>query len=141
VVFQAGTNFRLVVTPAAPGVPARIRFDAIEGAGLSADCDCTADQEEVDPIRTINGIGPDIDGNFTLLGDDCIKLAGIENGIEMDDDCSKPCCGCSELEIVIQDMQNVLNQVITMESFAERLEGVITQLNLNVLASKTNAGF
>jgi len=133
----AGRNIRLVQNPNPGGNP-QIRIDAISGAGLNQECLCTDTQPDVaGPIRTINGIAPDQDGNFILLGDDCIELAGITAGISMKDRCSQACCGCEELAKIVADLETMMNQVSTMDGLTKRLDASVQSAITNLLASKT----
>lgn len=121
ITLQAGTNFRFVVV----GVNT-IRLDAIQGEGLNAVCGCNNDITDSPPIRTINGVIPDDNGNFTLLGDACLNFEPITNGLGITDTCSAPCCGSTEL-VVVETGLDMLNKDI--QSFKERL----SQLELNIV--------
>jgi len=131
----AGSNTRLTVSE----VDGRhqIRIDAIDGEGLNDDCECTG--AEIGPcVRSINGVRPASDGNLLLLGDDCLKVAGDsgENAVKLSDECSKPCCGCAELEVLKTSILTIENKVATTEQAAERLDAVISQMQSVLLASK-----
>ena len=136
--FAAGTNIRLVPNDNPGGNP-QIRIDAIRGAGLNQECDCS-DQLPLDaePIRTINGIPPDENGNFNLLGDECLQLTPIDNGLQMEDECSQACCGCDELEKIIQDMELLAVQINTLDNLTSRLDGSVNTAMVNLIASKSS---
>lgn len=136
--FLAGTNVRLVSNPNPGGNP-QVRIDAIQGAGLNQTCDCS-DQlpEDASCIRTINGIPPDENGNFTLLGDDCLNLAAIANGLQLLDKCSQACCGCQELEKIVSDLEQLLIQVNTLDKLTNRLDATVNTAMVNLLASKSS---
>lgn len=134
VVLQAGRNF-LINVVSVPGEPDRIVFNAIDGSEMAQGCDC--DENSALPcIKTINGIPPDPSGNFTLLGDDCLLLDQIANGIKLNDQCSKPCCGCTELDIVRQTLEFMVTQANSLENLAARLEQELAVTATNLLASK-----
>jgi hypothetical protein len=134
----AGRNVRLVQNPNPGGNP-QIRIDAISGAGLNQECLCSDTQPDVaGPIRTINGIAPDQNGNFLLQGDDCIELTAVAAGLHMKDRCSKACCGCNELEKIVQDLEQMMNQVSTMDGLTKRLDSTVQSALNNLLASKTS---
>lgn len=135
VVLRAGTNFRITPTLELDEDPIII-FDAIEGAGLNEECVCVTDIEASPPIRTINKIPPTADGNFTLLGNDCLELNEIENGLEINDTCAKPCCGCQELATVTTALEEFGQAATTMQNFMVNLEARVTQMDLSVLGSK-----
>lgn len=136
-VFEAGTNM-LINVVTTPGEPDRVVFSAINGAEFSQGCDCN-ENNALPCIQTINGIPPDpTSGDFELLGDDCLLLNGISNGIQLTDQCSKPCCGCTELNIVQQTLEFMVSQVTTLENLASQLEQAIAVTQISLLSSKTN---
>ena len=136
VIFESGSNMLIQFVSAPVGEPDRIQLNAISGEGLNATCECN--EAGVLPcIKTINGIGPDVDGAFTLIGDDCLKLNALSNGIQIEDECAKPCCGCAELEVVKSTSNAIVNQVYGLERLASQLEGAMQQLTINLLASRT----
>lgn len=130
----AGQNMRLVPILTAGENP-RVVFNAIEGEGLTEDCVCEEDTESP-PIRTINGIPPDISGNFTLLGNDCLEVTPVDNGLRLQDVCSAPCCGCEELEAVNRQIARFGDGVVTLQTFVTRLATEVTTMTLNVLGSR-----
>ncbi len=136
IVLQAGRNF-LINRVAGPGAePDRIILSAIDGAGLNQDCDCN-ENATLPCIQTINGIAPDENGDFALLGDDCLELQAIANGIQMVDNCSRPCCGCDELQVVLNAVQTFANQVFALEQLASQIEGRMEVIQTNLLSSKS----
>lgn len=133
VVLQAGANMR--ITPVLVyGEDPVLVFDAIEGEGLTAPCACAS--EDAQPILTINGIGPDADGNFSLAGSACLEVQEIKNGLRLQDTCSEPCCGCKELEAVTSALEQFGRQAATLENFLTSLEGRVSQMELVVLGSR-----
>lgn len=66
------------------------------------------------PIRAINGLPPDTDGNIDIQGGDCIRLESAEAGLRMSNTCSSPCCSDATAADVkanldrLQDAQNRL---------------------------------
>jgi hypothetical protein len=135
VILRAGRNSR--ITPILEsGEDPVVVFDAIEGEGLNEECVCSADLTAATPIRTINKIPPTADGNFTLLGSDCVEFEAIDNGLQLTDSCSKPCCGCRELETVTAAMENFGQQATTLNNLIVNLEARVTQMDQSVLASK-----
>jgi len=132
----AGRNCRL--TPISnPGGNSQIRIDAISGEGLNNECDCDNLPETASPIYTINGISPDVNGNFTLSGSDCLTITELANGIKLVDVCSDACCGCEELEPIVAVLQQMEAQITTLEGFTTRMNAEVSAALLNVLASKT----
>lgn len=132
--FIAGTNMRITVDDADSGAP-QIIFSAIEGEGLTEECVC--EEEAVGPcIRTINGITPLADGNFRLIGDNCLTVEPIQNGVQIIDQCSEPCCGCEELQALITQINRFADGVVTLQNFANTLGTEVTQFHQIVLGSR-----
>ena len=133
IVLQAGRNFMItLVPPPFPGEPSRIVFNAISGEGLNQGCSCD-EAADLPCVKTINGILPDNAGNFALLGDDCLTLDAISNGLQLKDECAKPCCGCTELDVLNTTLGTVMTQVLTLENLGSRLEQAIQTLQTNLL--------
>jgi hypothetical protein len=129
----AGTNVRLTVTEA-DGVYS-VRIDAIEGEGLTDECEC--DEPEDRPcIKTISGVGPDSSGNVAVVGDECLTVETLSNGIRIVDTCSSPCCGCDELQALVRELQLLSNEAVSLRSYADRLQAETTGFNQAVLGSQ-----
>jgi hypothetical protein len=136
--FIAGTNMSISATAITGGYS--ITFNAISGAGLNIDCNCVDDDNLGDCIRTINGVTPDSSGNVAITGDDCTTIIGTQNGIRIEDSCSKPCCGCSELQAVTNDLVRFGEAANSLTNFLNRLEGSVNRMNLTVLGSRLGDG-
>lgn len=137
VVLEAGRNVVLDVD-----VPENtIYIGAIGDSDFVATCTCAGDRIEGDPIRTINGIGPDVAGNFFLVpGVNCITIDGITNGLIISDTCATPCCGCPELDVINSALQYLRDQYTTLHSFAERLETTSAGLAAVIASSPLDGG-
>ncbi len=133
ILFTAGANVRLVL-----GGNNTIRFDAIDGAGLTESCDCSGETPLPPPLRTINGIPGDAHGNFTFRGNDCLTISGIDNGLALADVCSAPCCGCPELDALTRELAFFGNEAAALRGFVNRLSGSFGQFDTVVLTSKLN---
>jgi hypothetical protein len=128
IAFEPGSNFRIAVSDFS-GVTV-LTFSAIDGEGTIADCICEGEMADLEPIRTLNGVLPDSLGNINLLGDDCLEVtpqAGA-NAVSLTDKCSKPCCGCPELNTLVDDQKRMRDQVQTMENLMRKMES-----NLDVM--------
>lgn len=125
VAFEPGSNMRITVSDFG-GVKV-LTFSAIDGEGTIADCVCQGQVALADPIRTINGVFPDSLGNINVLGDDCLEVTPLadENAVQLADKCSKPCCGCPELQTLVDDQSRMRDEVQTMENLYARLEANI----------------
>lgn len=129
----AGRNFRLEVTSDDAGNPV-IVFNAIQGEGLSEDCACGDTSSP--PIKSINGVVPDDQGNLNLLGGKCFNITPQQFGLLFENPCSTPCCGPEALEQVVQQLEAFGSKATTLENFIVRLESEVTQMNLSVLGSR-----
>lgn len=129
----AKNNMRIVVTEIA-GQPTQIAFSAISGEGLNDECGC--EEDNTVPIRFINGIPPGPDGNYKIVGNGCISITPITNGLELTDTCSSPCCGCAELAALEMQVRSFRDGAVTLQQFATRLEAEVTQMNQTVLGSQ-----
>jgi hypothetical protein len=133
--FISGNNMQISVVSI--GAVNQIRWDAIDGAGLTENCACEDDIGP--PIRTINRIPPAADGNFTLVGGPCLQLDEIANGLKLVDKCSQPCCGCTELEKLTRELDQFGNQGITLQNFIDRLQKEVYSMRDNLLGSRLNS--
>lgn len=130
----AGNNMRLtpVITE---GEDPQIVFSAISGEGLNEDCVC--EEDELGPcIRTINGIAPLPNGDFRMIGDECLLLEPITHGLQLVDDCSKPCCGCEDLDKVNSQLDRFGDALVTLNQLATRVQTEVTQMAQVVLGSR-----
>lgn len=133
----AGTNMEIVPV-IAEGQDPVVVFHAIEGAGTVEPCLCEGDTTPTEPVKKINGIVPTPDGNFSIIGSDCLRVEPIANGVRLVDICSKPCCGCAELERITQDLERLNRQAAAVEEFVQRLHESVHTMDLIVLGSKIN---
>lgn len=127
----AGTNIRLRYVPVdiiENGINKRypgIRIDAISAEGLDEECVCDTLATKYDCIRTINGVWADPQGNINIIGDDCIHIPApgeADSGfILITDNCSRPCCGCAELEYLTTNIK-------LLESTLDRLNSRTDQV-------------
>lgn len=109
----AGDNIRLTRLPTG-----EIRVDAISGEGLSA---CVDPNSLPDPIRTINGIPADADGNFELVGGECLSVSTHEaSSLLIRDLCSSSCCGCAELAVLVAGLKAAEAQSSTLKELVYR---------------------
>lgn len=130
----AGNNMRIVVNQISNQVP-QVVFNAIAGEGLNEECACE-EEGDSDPIRYINGIPPLPDGNFRMVGNPCMEISPIINGLQFTDSCSQPCCGCDELDKLTDQIDRFSDGVLTLQNFASRLGAEVTQMSQIVLGSR-----
>lgn len=134
IAFVAGSNM-LLESSTVDGVTS-ITFNAIKGEGLTVDCNCEDDDDIPSCIRTINGTPPTDGGDLSFVGDSCLSITTIANGLQLTDTCSKPCCGCTELEAVTTDLVRFGESATSLTNFLNRLEGSVNRMNLTVLGSR-----
>lgn len=134
VTLVAGTNMRISV--AYTDEDTKIIFDAISGANLNADCVCPTPPSG-DCIRCINGICSD-NGSFTIVTNECISITPGANSLTLADTCAQPCCGCSELDELVTQIDRFGDGVTTLQNFVSRLNAEVTQMSLVVLGSRLN---
>ena len=130
----AGTNFRISVQSGGDGE--QIVFSAISGEGLNETCVCEDAEAVSPPIRFINGIPPLADGNYRMVGDGCLDISPITNGISLTDRCSSPCCGWTELDALVRQLDRFADGATTLQNFVNNLGGQVTQMGLVVLGSR-----
>lgn len=134
ITLAAGNNVRISVIESDAG-SATIRIDAIDGEGLSDECVCD-DDNEAPCIRRINGVAPTPAGDLTLLGDTCISIAPVTNGLQLVDSCSEPCCSCEELQALADEVSVLGVSENTVNNFANQLSAVVAQLSSVILGSR-----
>jgi hypothetical protein len=134
---RAGTNMKLTIASVDPAATT-IRIDAIDGAGLNESCECDGDTPPA-PIRTIDGIPPDAQGNFNLVAAKCVELPAIDNGLRVVDTCSDPCCGCPELEKLTEELRHFDGERVTLTNFLANLKAQVDTMDGVVLASRLGA--
>lgn len=130
----AGNNIQLSVVPGTTYT--EIIINAINGEGTVATCVCEGDAADIPCIKTINGVAPTSDGNFNLLGDNCITFTNTENGIKVTDNCCSPCCGCAELEAITKDLERFATQRSGLELFVNQLAAEVATFDTTVLGAR-----
>jgi hypothetical protein len=135
VTLVAGPNVRLNVITS--GAETQIVFQAISGENLNQNCLCQI-PDTADCITSING-QTGINGNFEIAPNDCIEIETIAGGIKISDICAQPCCGCSELNAVLSQIDRFGDGITTLQNFVTRLGSEVTQMSLVVLGSRLSS--
>lgn len=133
----AGTNMQIVPIVQS-GQDTIIKFNAISGEGTVQECVCEGDSALSTPITSVNGVSPTNGGDLTIVGNDCLQVEAIPNGIRLKDVCAQPCCGCAELERITTDLERFSGQAASVDSFVDRLANAVDTMNLIVLGAKLN---
>lgn len=127
IILKAGAN--MDITVASDGGVNTITLSAIDGSGLSEKCECEEDSERT-PIRSINGITADPNGNINLVGTSCLRISTITNGLKLEDTCSEPCCGCPELDAIYDNLKDCMDGADTLKHAVEDLNAKQDQMEL-----------
>lgn len=108
-----------------------ITINAIEGAGLTASCGCasTSDVSLPPPIRTINGLPPNSNGNININATECVRIDSVQGGLSITDDCSTPCCTSEEINKIVTDQTQLNVDLRTQVITQQQLETQLIQLN------------
>lgn len=99
--------------------------DAANGLGLNQACE----NSSIDPIRTINNIPPDENGNFTITFTDCDSISEITNGLALTDACNKPCMGCTEIAELTQRLMTLEGDLLKLRTYFDDINATAAQLN------------
>lgn len=132
---EAGTNTQLVPIIASGENP-KIRINFIQGEGTVESCVCEGEARPTQPITSLNGIRPTADGDYTLVGGECIQITPIANGLRIENTCAKPCCSCPELEDVTRDLERLNTEVAGVNTFKDQLAASTETFSVIVLGAK-----
>jgi hypothetical protein len=132
--FVAGTNVQLSTVTS--GGVSKIIISALEGSGTIEECVCEGTSASLPCIKTINGVPADSQGNFNLVGDNCIELTPTGAGLKITDSCCQPCCGCDELEAITRDLEKFNQQRVTYEVYVDQLAAEVGRMRTSTLGSR-----
>lgn len=138
VVLVAGDNVRIrlekILNEDSGTYDNYVTLHAIAGAGLNEDCTCEIN-ETAPCITSINGIAT-TNGNFNISPNGCIALGEMTNGLQIADICAEPCCGCSELEALRDQINRFGDGITTLQNFVTRLGSEVSQMGIVILGSR-----
>ncbi len=123
VVLDAGPNIVLRVDEGSK----TIRVDAIPGAGYAASCPGGGTA-----VSTVNGIPA---SELEIVGDDCVEVVKSGSTLTITDKCSKPCCGCEELEFLREQYNQFASDVDALRRYASQIEANIESFKGGVTAA------
>jgi hypothetical protein len=115
-----------------------IRIDALSAEGMNDACICDDSFPVYPPIKTINGVPPNPEGQIFLTGGDCVVIQAntAASALLIQDRCSTPCCGCEELEAIVRNMSILDSSINRMTSNLDKLaEKQTAFFNMVLLAS------
>lgn len=98
-----------------------IRIDAISSSGFVDACVCDGSFPVYGPVKKINGVTPDSEGEIRITAGDCIKIDTGSSELTIRDSCSVPCCGCDELAALVSNMSVADSAISRMTSNLDRL--------------------
>ena len=110
IVFALGSN---VVYS---GSGSTFEIDICDTTGFTT---CTNCPPGMSPITSINGIGPDSNGNLNINATTCIQPVADSSGLSFLDNCSEPLCGSAEFDTlteavrVLEREYNAINKLAT----------------------------
>lgn len=141
ITLSSGRNHRMNVTGTAQS-GYTVTMNGIKSDDFEELCQCN-DVELGPCIRSINGVTPNANGNIDLLGSDCIEVTGEEgqetSSIQISDTCAKPCCGCTELEVLTSDVTALTSQLALLQAQIGILTGNVDSLKNTCLSSRIDA--
>ena len=130
-----GSNIVLTYVPATGLLPHGLRVDSL-ATDLEEPCECDASQVKPDPIRSINGVSGDVNGNIVLEPmDECIDISAGDASLKIDDKCAKPCCGCPEQEFITQQLAIMKTSIESLLARAAQVESAEINFYTKVLST------
>lgn len=127
----SGDNIRITITGN------DIRIDAVDGAQLDQSCVCAGDATLAPPVRTINGIPPDNNGDFRFVNSKCVNIEPDgAAALIFNNNCGTPCCGCIELESLAAEVAHFGEEGVTLRNYIDRLKSETDQFHAVVLGSR-----
>jgi hypothetical protein len=86
------------------------------------------------PIYTINGISAQ---DITIVGDDCVSVTKSGHTLKISDKCSKPCCGCAELEFINEKISQITTAVNKLDNYTTVMSTRLTELQSSFIQANT----
>jgi len=132
VILRSGANIQLGQKFGSSGTV--VTISAVNDPNFNDNCDC---QSAIigPPIRQINGVSPDINGNIEIVGSDCIAFNTGNGSLSVANSCASPCCGCDQLDAVFVEIKRFVDGAADLRDYANRLRQAIDKLDTIVLVS------
>jgi len=135
---RAGENIKLTYDTDSTSQE-RITVSALVGANVQKEEECKdiSGPATPMPIKTINGIAPDEFCNFNIFGSECIRIdnKASENAIQIIDLCSQTCCGCEELNQLVNGIEAIKVQEEALIGLMENIQNVQGKMITNLIAN------
>ena len=109
-----------------------IWISADSNSGYNDECDCGGSTT----VKTINGISVE---NVAIVGDECVTVTTKGNSIVISDKCSKPCCGCAELDFINEKISQINTALRKLDAYAEVLDRRIGEAQASFVQADTGA--
>lgn len=142
---KAGDNIRISYDPLINTLTSQedkygaIRIDAIIDENVVTEPDgCETAKSFYSPcIKTINGVRPDLNGNFWIEESECIGIDEYKdsNSIKVSDLCSESCCGCIDLEALTSGLEQLKQQEERLRELVLTTQGTQSELLANLIAN------
>ena len=140
--FKAGANVTMSVVQQTIGgevvniIEIGASLTAQEVLQLNSDADIWAKliEDFGVPIQTVNGLYPDGNRNFTLLGADCTALEENDHGVTISNPCATPCCDeDTNVEAILQSISNLNLRYAQLKAYFDSQSSIINSIQNKLL--------
>jgi len=133
VILRSGSNVSLSLASSDSDTNDVIIINGISSEGFTGTCDeCSNLPSQAEPLRYINGYATD-----QIVAGDCINVAASGSGIQIDDTCAVPCCGCEELAVLTTKSDALEEQLRIVSRINTEVGAAVRGLELSVLGSQS----
>lgn len=122
----SGNNIRMTYDSATNSV----LISAISGDNMDEQCACSQYTAKNNIVRLVNGRPID---EVIIAEGECISASMSGNTLTLTDTCSKPCCGCPELESITVALRNLEISVQNIKTSVDQLNVYVTDFVKNVV--------
>lgn len=110
-----------------------IVINADSNEGYNDVCECGQHTQ----VLSINGISVN---DITLIGDDCVSVTKEGHTLKISDKCSKPCCGCAELDFINTKIVQLNTAINKLDNYSVTLGTRLTELQSSYVQSDSGRG-
>lgn len=89
-------------------------------------------------VMSVNGISVN---DVTILGDDCVSVTKNGSIIQISDKCSKPCCGCAELDFINTKIAQLNTAINKLDVYSVTLGDKILELQNSYVQSDSGSTY
>lgn len=139
---KAGANVTMQVVPQLIGgelvniVEIGASLTAQETLQLNSDADVYAKllEDFGVPILTLNGLYPDINRNFDILGADCTSVDNNTHGVVISNPCATPCCDeDANVSAILQNISNLNLRYAQLKAYFDAQASIINSIQNKLL--------